>query len=127
MAEYDQQRGGEGDDAGRQPKHTAEASDHLMSGSGSGSVSVRAMVSVSVRVRAMVSVSVRVRVRGAAEGECEAEREGEVRGARLRPGHGAGREGGEGQERPHLVGTRRWQRELQLAHELSGDSPHRPL
>ena len=83
MAEYDQQRGGEGDDAGRQPKHTAEASDHLMSGSGSGSVSVRAMVSVSVRVRAMVSVSVRVRVRGAAEGECEAEREGEgeVRGS----------------------------------------------
>ena len=73
MAEYDQQRGGEGDDAGRQPKHTAEASDHLMSGSGSGSVSVRAMVSVSVRVR----------VRGAAEGECEAEREGEgeVRGS----------------------------------------------
>ena len=81
MAENDQQRGGEGDDAGRQPKHTAEASDHLMSGSGSGSDSVRAMV--SVRVRAMVSVSVRVRVRGAAEGECEAEREGEgeVRGS----------------------------------------------
>eukprot|EP00964_Phaeocystis_antarctica_P151018 scaffold118565_cov63-Phaeocystis_antarctica.AAC.2 len=108
-------RGGECDDTGRQTEHVAEAGGHLVSNNGSGSVSVRAMLTV--------------RVRGEAEGECEAEREreGEGEGPRLRPRHGAGREGGEGQERPHLVGTRRRQRELQLAHELSGDSPHRPL